>query len=151
MKMPPRPALSRLALALATVLLPLASLAARPVGSPCPANLQINEIPSTPPGWMLMADPRREGGHHLQSITFFSGDPKEMAALAPDSEKRSTKGYSSTWRFQRDPEGYWIGCSYTDTNMLAVRKLADNISQCDMTQYLGDRKRPGGLVEVVCY
>lgn len=129
-----------------------ACVAARPVNTPCPNKLQVSQAPiNTPGGWTVMPDPRRDADHRLQAITFFSGDPRNMVALAPDSEKRSPRGYASTWHFQPDQAGYWIGCSYTDTNLLAVRKLADNISQCDMMQYLADRRRPGGSVEVVCY
>jgi hypothetical protein len=142
----------RLAAALALMAIAPACLAARPVSTPCPGTLQITQTPvSTPGGWSVMPDPRRDTDHRLQGITFFSGDPKNVVALAPDTEKRSTRGYASTWHFRPDDQGYWIGCSYTDTNLLAVRKLADNISQCDMMQYLADRRRPGGAVEVVCY
>jgi hypothetical protein len=143
------------AVAIAILLAPSATLAARPVGTPCPGTLQVNQAPvGVPDGWTVMVDPRRSAAHQLQAITFFAGNPNNMEALSPDSEKRSAKGYSSTWRFhsdQRGEDGYWIGCNYTDTNYLAIRKLADNISQCDLTQYLADRKRPGGAVEVVCY
>ncbi len=145
---------ARLPLLLCALLLAPTAWAARPVNNtPCPATMQIAQTPlSTPPGWTLMADPRRDANHHLQAVTFFAGDPQDMAALSPDTEKRTPKGYSSTWRFRnRDVDGYWIGCSYTDTNLVAIRKLADNISQCDMTQYLSDRKRPGGSVDIVCY
>ncbi|ANN79859.1 hypothetical protein BAU07_24535 [Bordetella flabilis] len=129
-----------------------ACLAARPVTTPCPSSLQIRQVPTdTPSGWTVMPDPRREPDHRLQAITFFSGEPANMVALAPDTEKRSTRGYASSWHFQPGEAGYWIGCNYTDTNLLAVRKLADNISQCDMMQYFADRRRPGGAVEVVCY
>ncbi|CAM3376003.1 STY0301 family protein [Bordetella sputigena] len=129
-----------------------ACLAARPINTPCPGTLQLTQTPvNTPGGWSVMPDPRRDTDHRLQGITFFAGDPRNMVALAPDAEKRSTRGYASTWHFRPDDQGYWIGCSYTDTNLLAVRKLADNISQCDMMQYLADRRRPGGAVEVVCY
>jgi hypothetical protein len=143
------------ALAIALMLAPPAVLAARPASTPCPGSLQVGQAPvSVPEGWTVMPDPRRNTAHQLQAITFFAGDPKNMEALAPDNEKRTAKGYSSTWRFQsdqRDQGGYWIGCNYTDTNYMAVRRLADNISQCDLTQYLADRKRPGGAVEVACY
>lgn len=141
----------RLAAALGLIAAAPACLAARPVNTPCPSTLQLTQTPVVPGGWKVMPDPRRDDDHRLQGITFFSGDPRNMVALAPDTEKRSTRGYASTWHFQPDDQGYWIGCSYTDTNLLAVRKLADNISQCDMMQYLADRRRPGGSVEVVCY
>lgn len=152
MNMPFRLAVPWLPLALAALLMPPAALAARTVGTPCPPTLQIAETPANPPGgWTVIPDPGRDNAHRLQSISFFSGDPKDGAALAPDDEKRTTRGYSSTWYFQPDDTGYWIGCSYTNTSLMAIRKLADNIGQCDMTQYLADRKRPGGAVEVVCY
>jgi hypothetical protein len=144
--------LPRLAAAMGLIAWAPACLAARPISTPCPGTLQVSQTSvSTPGGWTVMPDPRREADHRLQGITFFSGDPRNMVALAPDTEKRSTRGYASSWHFQPDEQGYWIGCSYTDTNLLAVRKLADNISQCDMMQYLADRRRPGGSVEVVCY
>lgn len=149
---PPIPARAAAAAA-AMLLLSAPALAARAVGTPCPGSLQITQAPTAlPEGWTAMPDPRRNAAHLLQAITFFAGDPNDMRALSPDTEKRTPKGYSSTWRFQHEqPEGYWIGCNYTDTNYLAIRKLADNISQCDLNQYLADRKRPGGSVEVVCY
>jgi len=148
--------LSRLPLLLAALLLAPAAWAARPVNNtPCPPMMPITQTPvNTPQGWTLMADPRRDASHHLQAVTFFSGDPQDMASLSPDIEKRTPKGYSSTWRFQQhggQQDDYWIGCSYTDTNLIAIRKLASNISQCDMTQYLSDRKRPGGSVDIICY
>jgi hypothetical protein len=142
----------RLAAALSMIAAGQCCLAARTVDTPCPGTLQIKQTPTnTPGGWSVMPDPRRDTDHRLQGITFFAGDPRNMVALAPDTEKRSTRGYASTWRFPPDDQGYWIGCSYTDTNLLAVRKLADNISQCDLMQYLADRRRPGGAVQVVCY
>lgn len=147
----PAPTIARAAAAIALIAAAPGCLAARSVATPCPGTLQIEQTPVTPGGWAVIEDPRREAVHRLQGITFFSGDPRNGVALPPDSEKRSPRGYKSTWHFQPRPEGYWIGCNYTDTNLLAIRKLADNISQCDMKQYLANRHRPGGAVEVVCY
>ena len=51
-------------------------------------------------------------------ITFFDGDPKDEASLAPDDEKKVTGTTVSTWKLAGgDKSGTFMRCSYFGTSV----------------------------------
>ena len=97
--------------------------------SPCPATIRVDAQKLAAPvaGWSVVA--ARPEPHQLQGITFFDGDPKEEASLAPD---RSTK-LQQTWEFASAQRPQWLTCRYTGTTVVIGRVLPKQIKACTLT------------------
>ena len=89
----------------------------------CPNEIKVNQQSIAAPveGWEPFVD-RQNERHLLNKVTFYSGPPKELASLAPDSEE--SRKHILTWNFpETDPKLYYIGCSYSDTTVRLTKKL----------------------------
>ena len=95
----------------------------------CPATIRVEpqKLASLVTGWSVVA--KAEEPHQLASITFFDGDPKEDASLAPD---RSTK-LQQSWAFGSSDHSIWLTCRYTGTTVVLGRALPKQVKSCTVT------------------
>lgn len=72
--------------------------------------------------------------YQLKSVSFSEGHPKERVTLVNDSSELFNNTHEkSTWNFSKSKVGYWIECSYDQTNIALTKRLAEGISQCSVT------------------
>lgn len=109
--------------------------------SPCPSSVEVRQSAAPLAGWAMS---NRKTANALAMVTFFSGPPAGEASLVYD-EWVDTKAESiATWRFPRDPAGYWIMCSYSDTTVELSRALPASVTSCRVT-YEPKAKGTAGL------
>ncbi len=115
--------------------------------SACPATIRVEPQKLAAPvaGWSVVAT--RPEPHQLQAITFFDGDPKEEASLAPD---RSTK-LQQTWEFGAAQRPQWLTCRYTGTSVVIGKVLPKQVKACTVT-YVANESIGGSPViqKLVC-
>jgi hypothetical protein len=88
------------------------------------------------PPWEAVVDQGR-GGYNLDNVGFYSGHPKNKAAVVPDKTTRSKALAKTTWRFpQKKSADFWVSCSYANTSILLTRQLPDGLSHCEVTSEL---------------
>jgi hypothetical protein len=69
----------------------------------------------------------------LEMVTFYSGPPREEASLVYDDFVRGKDSSTATWKFPKDPRGYWIKCSYRGTTVELSKVLPPTVSSCRVT------------------
>ena len=80
----------------------------------------------------------------LEMVTFFSGPPKDEASLVYDELAHAKDVTIATWKFAKDPRGYWIKCSYRNTTLELSKALPSTVKSCHVT-YSRDAHTPAGL------
>jgi len=125
--------LNRLFMMLATraALAALCGSAFAAEGDICPAHLETRQSVKAP--YPFQAVPG-ESASPLMGITFFDGDPKDEASLAPDDEKKVTGTTVSTWKFAgSDKSSTFVRCSYFGTSVQLQRRLVPAPGTCTVT------------------
>ena len=109
----------------------------------CPESLDVTEtVSGLELEWEGVVDSARRA-HRLEGVRLYSGHPKEMGNLVPDSVRREKGLQKTTWRFPTSAsENYWLACTYQNTTFLAVKKLAPELKNCTVTQ----QRLPSGAV-----
>ena len=108
-----------------------ALLAASPAfaaDSACPDTVSVRQSGTAPTAeWSLSysATPTQ-----LEMVTFYSGPPKDEASLVYDTWTNTKDTSTATWKFPKDPRGYWIKCSYRGTTMELAKALSPAVSSC---------------------
>ncbi|NVD97536.1 STY0301 family protein [Massilia sp. BJB1822] len=93
----------------------------------CPAQIQTHPKASEVAGWEMLAEPAQ---HYFENAGIYSGHPREQASLVPD-EQVSGKKLTARWSLPPDgPHAYWLGCSYRNTTVMAVRQLDSRYRSC---------------------
>lgn len=103
------------------------AIQAAPLVLTCPATLAVTEGAQAPAGWEAVGTSQP---HPFNSISLFSGHPREMASLVPDKQSRSGKQLLSTWSLAGGSERYWLACGYAQTTMQAAKQLPAGLSRC---------------------
>jgi hypothetical protein len=122
-----------------------ALFAAAPVfaaDSLCPETIATKQAGNAPaPEWSVSysASPNQ-----LEMVTFYSGPPKDEASLVYDELASSKDSSLATWKFPKDPRGYWVKCSYRGTTLELSKPLSATVSSCRVT-YSRDASLPSGL------
>jgi len=81
-------------------------------------------------------------------ITFFDGDPKDEASLAPDNEQKAAGTIVSTWKFTAERKrGTFVRCSYFGTSLQLQRRLVPPPGMCAVTY--DDKASTGGLPTIL--
>jgi hypothetical protein len=114
-------------------------------GDICPASLATTQSGKAPYPYTLK---NGTASAPLMGVTFFDGDPKEEASLAPDSTKTAGGKMTSVWTF--DPagkNGTYVSCSYFGTSMTLERKLNPAPSKCTVTY--DAKSTTGGLPTIL--
>jgi hypothetical protein len=84
----------------------------------------------------------------LMGVTFFDGDPKDEASLAPDNETKVAATTVSTWKFVTDDKlGIFVRCSYFGTSLELQRRLVPPPGMCAVTY--DDKVSTGGLPTIL--
>jgi hypothetical protein len=98
----------------------------------CPGALTTKqEAMSVPGGFTATVDLKPSP---FMGLTFFDGDPKGEASLAPDEEKHVGDTIVSTWAFPPgNSRGNYLQCAYFGTSVALQRKLDPMISKCVVT------------------
>jgi len=98
----------------------------------CPASIETQQsVKSAPYPFRAVAVARVS---QLMGLTFFDGDPKDEASLAPDDEVKSGGKIVSTWSFPPgNARGTYLQCAFTDTTIVLQRKLEAAITKCAVT------------------
>jgi hypothetical protein len=111
----------------------------------CPARLETRQIAKAPYPYQLVSG---EEASPLMGVTFFDGDPKDEASLAPDSEKKAAGTTVSTWKFAADDKlGTFVRCSYFGTSLQLQRRLVPTPGTCTVTY--DDKVSTGGLPTIL--
>ncbi len=103
---------------------------AAPLVLSCPASLSVAASAQAPAGWEAVPSTQPLS---LNNISLFSGHPREMASLVPDSQRRRGKQLLSTWSLTGGSEGYWLACGYAQTTVQAAQRLPAGLTRCTAT------------------
>jgi hypothetical protein len=71
--------------------------------------------------------------NQLEMVTFYSGPPKDDASLVYDDWVKAKDSATATWKFAKDPRGYWVKCSYRGTTLELSKALPPTVSTCRVT------------------
>lgn len=96
----------------------------------CPATISVAASAQAPAGWEAVPSAQPSA---FNSITLFSGHPREMASLVPDKQDRSGKQLVSTWKLPGGTERYWLACGYAQTTLQVAQRLPAGLSRCTAT------------------
>jgi hypothetical protein len=98
----------------------------------CPQTIAAESRLSAPPAsWEVRYG---DAKCDLMGVTFYEGRPSEGASLVYDRASKSGKTWTATWRLTANGgRGYWIGCTYTNTNAILYKKLRDGLAECRVT------------------
>jgi hypothetical protein len=114
-------------------------------GDVCPAHLETRQSAKAPYPYQLVPS---EDASPLMGVTFFDGDPKDEASLAPDDEKKAAGTSVSTWKFATDDKsGTFVRCSYFGTSLQLQRRLVPTPGTCAVTY--DDKTFTGGLPTIL--
>jgi len=101
----------------------------------CPAS--ITETPSVISGnaaWLISA---KTGERPLEHAGIYLGSPAEAGAQVPDSTRTTRFREKVTWKLVRAPQDeFWVGCSYTGTSAILLKRLESGVTQCIATYTL---------------
>jgi hypothetical protein len=129
-----------LCLALAAIL--LAALPASAADSLCPDAVSVKQAGvATAPEWSVSYS---AAPNQLEMVTFYSGPPKDEASLVYDDFVNAKSSSTATWKFPKDPHGYWVKCSYRGTTLELSKALPATVSTCRVT-YDRAASSPSGL------
>jgi hypothetical protein len=117
----------------------------------CPASVEVSEkLINEPMSWEGLIDQSR-GGHHLESVGFYVGHPKNKGGVVPDNTARSKDLAKTTWRFpEKKSDDFWIGCTYANTNAMLTQQLPNGLSYCEATSELLPSGSKLRIKSVVC-
>ena len=89
----------------------------------CPADIStVQTSTAVPEGWEVFVDTTNTR-HFLESISLYSGHPRDMASLVPDNEG-DTSDESSVWTIFPDAgRSYWVSCKYHDTDIMLIKSF----------------------------
>jgi hypothetical protein len=114
-------------------------------GDICPAHLETRQSAKAPYPYQLVPS---NDASPLMGITFYDGDPKDEASLAPESEKKLTGTTVSTWKFATENKrGIFVRCSYLGTSLQLQRRLVPPPGTCTVTY--DDKASTGGLPTIL--
>jgi hypothetical protein len=116
-------------LALAAAL--LAAHSASASDSLCPDAVSVKQAGVAPaPEWSVSYSGTP---NELEMVTFYNGPPKDEASLVYDDFAKAKDSSTATWRFPKDPRGYWVKCSYRGTTLELSKALPPTVSTCRVT------------------
>jgi hypothetical protein len=97
----------------------------------CPEKVEVRQEISAPvQGWIPAVDPAPS---RLAGITFFDGEPKEQASLAPDRESKVNGKSVATWNFNSNSRPTWVACRYAGTTVTLTKELPKGVKSCSIT------------------
>jgi hypothetical protein len=103
---------------------------AAPLVLSCPATVSVAASAQAPAGWEAVPSTQPLS---FSNVSLFSGHPREMASLVPDTQRRSGKQLLSTWNLPGGSERYWLACGYTQTTLQITLRLPAGLTRCTAT------------------
>jgi hypothetical protein len=70
--------------------------------------------------------------HQLAGITFFDGNPRDKASLAPDTQTAANGKTVALWTFAAGGQPIWVACRYAATDVVLTRALSKSIRACSI-------------------
>jgi hypothetical protein len=132
----------RLPLFLAVAATLLTTSCASAADSLCPDTVSVKQTGAPPaPEWSLSYS---AAPSELEMVTFYNGPPKEEASLVYDDFVRGKDSSTATWKFPKDPRGYWVKCSYRGTSLELSKALPPTVLSCRVN-YDRQAVSPSGL------
>jgi hypothetical protein len=132
----------RLPLFLALAAMLLTTRSASAADSLCPDTVSVKQTGAPPAAeWSVSYS---GAPSELEMVTFYSGPPKEEASLVYDDFVRGKDSSTATWKFPKDPGGYWVKCSYRGTSLELSKALPPTVSSCRVS-YDRHAASPSGL------
>jgi hypothetical protein len=98
----------------------------------CPPSINVSEkVVTSPENWEGYVVPRE---HYLDNVMFSSGHPSGLATLVPDKAINKKGKSVSTWLFPgENPDGFWLSCTYHNTNAVLTKRLPKGAKRCRLT------------------
>jgi hypothetical protein len=119
-----------------------AALPAAAADSLCPDAVSVKQTGTAPtPEWSVSYS---AAPNQLEMVTFYSGPPQDEASLVYDDMVNAKGSSTATWKFPKDPRGYWVKCSYRGTTLELAKALPATVSSCRVT-YDRAESSPSGL------
>lgn len=105
----------------------LAFCASAANAGPCPASVTVDE---KPPGSAVGMVPIE---HKFRYVSFYEGDPKDQADLAPDEGPNARK-LEQRWELTRAPgQPITMVCRYHGTDKTTTSVLPANVKSCTLS------------------
>lgn len=120
-----------LAFSLAGVATLIAVVPASASDTLCPDVVKVQQTGAAPaPEWTVSYStlPNR-----IEMVTFYSGPPQDRASLVYDDWVNANDASHATWKFPKDPRGYWVECAYRGTTLQLSKALPPTVSSCRVT------------------
>jgi hypothetical protein len=94
---------------------------------PCPATISVNERPAGSAAAAVLVE------HPFRYVSFYEGNPKDQADLAPD-EGPDPKKLEQHWELTRTPgQSITMVCRYHGTDKTVVDVVPPGIKGCTLT------------------
>jgi len=95
----------------------------------CPSEIKTEQkLVDAPESWEVGEE--RQGKGFLESVSLFSGHPKEMAELKPDNGDDMDAKHL-VWSFGKEgAKNIWLRCNYVHTRLTLARKLSEGFTSC---------------------
>jgi hypothetical protein len=94
---------------------------------PCPATISVNERPVGSAAGAVLVE------HPFRYVSFYEGDPKDQADLAPD-EGPDPKKLEQHWELTRTPgQHITMVCRYHGTDKTVVDVVPPTVKSCTLT------------------
>ncbi|WP_337998185.1 STY0301 family protein [Oleispirillum naphthae] len=66
----------------------------------------------------------------FDNVLIFLGEPTHNASLAPDREFAMNSEEIAVWTFSPGERHVWIGCRYSETDLIVGRELPLSVKEC---------------------
>ncbi len=108
------------------------------LGSPCPATVTVTEKPAGSALGAVSVE------HKFRYVSFFDGDPKDQADLAPDDAGPNPTKLRQSWELKRSAgRPLTMVCRYHDTDKTFVDVVPLGIKNCTLT---GEMDAQGNVI-----
>ena len=96
----------------------------------CPPRIEVNQrLAVQIPGWSAISD---QIPHQLAGLTFFDGNPRDQASLAPDKQTTVNGKTVAVWTFGVSGRPIWVACRYAATDVMLTRELPRAVRTCSI-------------------
>jgi len=96
----------------------------------CPPEIKVEQKAlETPSGWSTL---HSRSKHVFINVSFSEDEPSKQFILAPSRERKQKGAIVNTWDFTPSSSGYWVSCTYHETNIVLTRKLSNEIKSCEV-------------------
>jgi hypothetical protein len=97
----------------------------------CPPRIEVNQRLAVQfPRWSAISD---QIPHQFAGLTFFDGNPRDQASLAPDKQTTVNGKTVALWTFGVSGGRIWVACRYAATDVMLTRELPRTVRTCSIT------------------